>query len=131
MSDPKNDLPHRPSAPQWRKRRRLDGRPRPRRAVAMRSRAPTMMMPPREAVTVPVHQRLGFRPAEFAALIGVSLRHGLARHQAGKIEVVDQNGIKIIPRSYAVKAGYITPDDDVTGPAHDTRRGQPRPHPVT
>ena len=80
---------------------------------------------------IPVHQRLGFRPAEFAALVGVSYVTIWRAIKRGDIEVVEQNGIKVIPRSYAVKAGYITPDDAVTGPAHDTRRGQPRPHPVT
>ena len=90
-----------------------------------------MMTRAREAVAIPVHQRLGFRPAEFAALVGVSYVTIWRAIKRGDIEVVEQNGIKVIPRSYAVKAGYITPDDAVTGPAHDTRRGQPRPHPVT
>ena len=119
MSDPKPDLPHRPSAPQWRKQQRLAGKPR--------KRTDNHPKPP----AIPVHQRLGFRPAQFAALVGVSYVTIWRAIKRGDIEVVEQNGIKVIPRSYAVKAGYITPDDAVTGPAHDTRRGQPRPHPVT
>ena len=30
--------------------------------------------------------------------------------KADKIGVVEQNGVKIIQRSYAIKAGYITDD---------------------
>ena len=67
----------------------------------------------REVVVIPVTRRLGFRVDEFAALIGVSrvtIWRGIA---AGKIDVVEHGGMKIIPRSYAVKAGYITADDAV------------------
>ena len=63
---------------------------------------------PRKAVPVPVHQRLGFRPAEFAALTGVSYVTVWRGIKSGKIDVVEQNGMKIIPRAYAVKAGYLT-----------------------
>ena len=62
----------------------------------------------REPRTVPMHERLGFRPYEFAALIGVSRVTIWRWVKEGKIPTINENGIKIIPRSYAVKAGYIT-----------------------
>jgi hypothetical protein len=58
-----------------------------------------------------VHERLGFRPAEFAALIGVSHVTVWRAIRDGNIRVIDQNGIKIIPRSFVIEAGYITSDD--------------------
>ena len=111
MSDPKNDPPHKASAPQWRKRRRLDGRPRPA-PRGRHAKARTSDDAPREGVTVPIHQRLGFRPAEFAALIGVSHVTVWRGIRSGKIEVIDQNGIRIIPRRYLIQHGYITADDN-------------------
>jgi len=115
MSDPKNDLPHRTSAPQWRKQGRLDGKPRSQpRGRHAKSRTDNVEdAAPREVdQAVPVHQRLGFRPAEFAALIGVSYVTVWRAIKAGKIDTVDQNGMKIIPRAYAVKVGYITDDNE-------------------
>ena len=110
----KNDPPRKPTAAQWRKKQRLDGKPRslPR---GRHAKSHTDDGAPRETTVIPVHQRLGFRPAEFAALIGVSHVTVWRGIKSGKIEVVDQNGIKIIPRAYAVKAGYLT--DDSTGTA--------------
>ncbi len=115
MSDPKNNLPHITSAPQWRKRRRLDGKPRSlprgRHAKPRTDDDDDDDDAPREAVTVPVHQRLGFRPAEFAALIGVSYVTVWRGIKSGKIKVIDQNGIQIIPRAFVVEAGYLARDD--------------------
>ena len=42
--------------------------------------------------------RIASPPEQFEAL------------KADKIDVVEQNGVKIIQRSYAIKAGYITDD---------------------
>ena len=118
MSDPKNDPPHKIiSAPQWRKQRRLDGKPRslPRgRHAKPRANDDDDDDDAREPVAVPVHQRLGFRPAEFAALIGVSYVTVWRGIKSGKIKVIDQNGIQIIPRSFVVEAGYISVDDTGT-----------------
>lgn len=86
---------------------KLDGKPPPRprgRHAKPRSDEP----PAREIVSIPVNQRLGFRPVEFAALIGVSAPTVWRAIKRGDIPIVDQNGIKIVPRSYAIKAGYIT-----------------------
>ena len=69
MTEP-NNPPHRPSAPRWRERHgsmASRGRPRGRHAEPHSDDDAE-----RKAVTIPVNQRLGFRPAEFAALIGVS-----------------------------------------------------------
>lgn len=90
---------------------KLDGKPpaKPRGRYAASSRvAPGEV---RETITIPVAQRLGFRVAEFAALLGVSTPTIWRGIRAGKIEVVEQGNMKIIPRSYAVRAGYITDDD--------------------
>jgi hypothetical protein len=111
MSDPKS--PHKIPAQQrraWRKQQRLDGKPQalPRGRHAKSRGDDDDDDAPREAVAIPVHQRLGFRPAEFAALIGVSYTTIWRGIKSGKIDVVSQNGITIIPRAYAVKAGYIT-----------------------
>jgi hypothetical protein len=88
---------------------KLDGkpppRPRGRHAVAV-----TADDAKREVVTIPVEQRLGFRPAEFAALIGVSNVTVWRGIRDGKIDVIDEGGIKIVPRSYAIRKGYLTRD---------------------
>ena len=60
---------------------------------------------------IPVNRRLGFRPGEFAKLIGVSDVTVWRGIRDGKIDTVDQAGIKIIPRAFAIRAGYITADD--------------------
>jgi hypothetical protein len=101
---------------------KLDGkppsRPRGRHAVA-RSDTSDEGDAPREVVTIPVNQRLGFRVAEFAALLGVSHVSVWRAIKAGKIDVIDQNGIKVIPRAFAIKRGYITVDDNVGAPERD------------
>ena len=60
---------------------------------------------------IPVNQRLGFRVEEWAALTGVSDTTVWRSIKDGRIDVVEQNGLKIIPRAYAIRAGYITADD--------------------
>ena len=96
---------------------KLDGkpmsRPRGRHAVARSDTSSEDDDAAREVVTIPVNQRLGFRIAEFAALLGVSHVSIWRAIKAKKIDVVDQNGIKIIPRAFAIKAGYIAADDNV------------------
>jgi hypothetical protein len=96
--------------------RKLDGkplaRPRGRNAVA-RSDASDEDDAAREIITIPVNQRLGFRVGEFAALLGVShvtIWRGIKK---GTIDVIEQHGVKIIPRAFAIKAGYITADDRI------------------
>ena len=103
----------RPTALRWRDRPSLvdDGklrRPRGRHAKASSSDDGDGDDAPRKPDPVPVNQRLGFRPAEFAALTGVSYVTIWRAIKSGKIEVVDQNGVKVIPRAYAVRAGYLT-----------------------
>jgi hypothetical protein len=67
----------------------------------------------RQIIMVPVNQRLGFRVAEFAALIGVSNVTIWRGIKSGTIDIIDLNGIKIVPRSFAIRAGYISQDDKV------------------
>jgi hypothetical protein len=96
---------------------KLDGkprsRPRGRNAVARSDLSDDDGDAEREIVTIPVNQRLGFRIAEFAALLGVSHVTIWRGIKAGKIDFIDQNGVKIIPRAFAIKAGYITADDTI------------------
>jgi hypothetical protein len=96
---------------------KLDGkplsRPRGRNAVARSDTSDEDDDAPREVIEIPVHQRLGFRIGEFAALIGVSPVSVWRGIKAKKIDVVDVNGIKFIPRAYAIKRGFITVDDNV------------------
>jgi hypothetical protein len=92
---------------------RLDGRPltKPRgRNAAKRTGNDTAK---REVVTIPMTQRLGYRTSEFAYLCGISVPT-LWRHiRDGKIEVVEIGGVKLIPRSFAIKRGLITTDDTI------------------
>jgi hypothetical protein len=80
---------------------RLDGkplsRPRGRNAVHGKPVMTTTTLPP----------RLGFRVSEFAALCGVSEPHIWRGIKAGTIETSDVNGLKIIPRTFAIKQGLI------------------------
>jgi hypothetical protein len=85
-------------------------RPRGRHAVARSDLSDDADDGP-QIITIPTHQRLGFRVAEFAALIGVSNVTVWRGIKAKKIKVIDMNGVKIIPRRYAVDAGYISQDD--------------------
>src|SRR5512146_1350442 len=77
---------------------KLDGkplaRPRGRHAVARSDTADDAAAP--EVINIRVHQRLGFRITEFAALIGVSHVTIWRGIKSGKIDVIDQNGVKII-----------------------------------
>ena len=113
MAKAKSKAPNKP-APRYAK---LDGkppsRPRGRHAVARSDTSSEEADAEREVITLPVNQRLGFRVAEFAALIGVNPVSVWRGIKAGKIDVIDQNGIKIIPRAFAIRKGYITADDSV------------------
>ena len=64
--------------------------------------------PAPRSVPVPVDQRLGFRISEWAALTGVSPVTVWRRIKDGTIPTVGHGPTKLIPRSYAVRAGYIT-----------------------
>jgi hypothetical protein len=88
---------------------KLDGKPpaRPRGRHADTSPAQ------RETVTIPTQMRLGFRPAEYAALLGVSATHVWRGIKNGTIKMIDVNGVGIIPRSHAINEGIITKDDHV------------------
>ena len=66
-----------------------------------------------KVVTIPMNQRLGFRTGEFARLCGVSVPTIWRQIRDGKIEVVSIGGVRLIPRSYAIKRGLITRDDTV------------------
>jgi hypothetical protein len=95
---------------------KLDGKPpskpRGRHAVA-RSDTSDEDADKRAPITVPINRRLGFRVGEFAALIGVSYVTVWRGIRDKKIEIIDQNGVTIIPRRFAIKAGYITADDTI------------------
>jgi hypothetical protein len=60
-----------------------------------------------------VNQRLGYRISEFAALCGVSLPTVWRGIKADKIDIVVINGVKLVPRSYAIEKGLITKDDAI------------------
>ena len=62
---------------------------------------------------ISTNRRLGFRPAEFARLTGVSPVTIWRGIRDGKIETVDHCGIKVIPRAFAISAGFITADDAI------------------
>jgi predicted DNA-binding transcriptional regulator AlpA len=93
---------------------RLDGRPlmkpRGRHAVAQPADNDAA---PRAVVTIPMTQRLGYRTSEFAHLCGVSVPTIWRQIRDGKIETVEIGGVKLIPRSFAIKSGLITTDDTV------------------
>lgn len=94
---------------------KLDGKPpskpRGRHSVA---RSDDNAAPVRDLVaTIPVNRRLGFRVAEFAALIGVSDVTVWRGIKSGSIEVIDQGGIKIVPRRFAVSKGFIDASDTI------------------
>jgi hypothetical protein len=57
---------------------------------------------------VPLNERLGFRVNEWAELTGSSRVTVWRLIKAGKIPLVGHGATKVIPRSYAIKAGYIT-----------------------
>jgi hypothetical protein len=57
---------------------------------------------------VPLYKRMGWRPLEFAALVGISKAKVWKGIKAGTIPTVEQDGIRIIPRAYAVSKGYLT-----------------------
>jgi hypothetical protein len=87
-------------APKKKKPSKFPSRPRGRHSVD----APTTES---NAPAIPVNQRLGFRPAEYAALTGVSLTHVWRGIKNGKIKTVDINGVQVIPRSHAIEQGII------------------------
>ncbi|MGY4506992.1 hypothetical protein [Bradyrhizobium sp. USDA 3650] len=103
-----------PPAKQPRRYRKLDGKPpsKPRGRHSVSHPNNDAAQAP-DIGTIPVNRRLGFRVAEFAALIGVSdvtIWRGI---KAGEIEVIEQGGIKIIPRRYVKAKGYIAADDTI------------------
>jgi predicted DNA-binding transcriptional regulator AlpA len=60
-----------------------------------------------------VSQRLGFRIPEWCALLGISLPSAYRAINAGQLETVTINGIRFIPRKFAIEAGLITADDAI------------------
>jgi hypothetical protein len=58
--------------------------------------------------TVPMHERLAWRPQEFGQLIGISRSEVWNQIKSGQIETVSQDGIRVIPRAFAIKNGYIS-----------------------
>lgn len=91
---------------------KLDGKPPslPRGRNAKNAKASRRTGEP-PTIVIPANQRIGFRVVEWAALTGqsyVSVWRGI---KSGAIEIVDQNGIKFVPRAYAIRKGFITPDD--------------------
>lgn len=96
---------------------RLDGRPltkpRGRHAAKQTAENADNDDAPREVVTIPMTQRLGYRTSEFARLCGVSVPTIWRQIRDGKIETVEIGGVKLIPRSFAIKRGLITTDDTI------------------
>ena len=88
---------------------RLDGKP----PLKPRGRHTGTPNPERETFTIPAAQRLGFRVGEFAALTGVSVVTVWRGIKSGKVDAIDHLGVKIIPRAFAIKRGFITADDNV------------------
>jgi hypothetical protein len=60
-----------------------------------------------DVIEIPFRERLAFRIDEFAALLGISKVTVYRGIKLGDIETVMQNGVRLIPRRYLVKAGYI------------------------
>lgn len=110
MANPKTKLKVKP--PRYGK---LDGKPlsRPRGRNAVARSDTSGEDDQRQIIEVPINQRLGFRISEFAALIGVSIVSVWRGIKAKEIDVVEVNGIKFIPRAYAIKRGFITAEDNV------------------
>jgi|SRR5271166_4635287 len=115
--DPKITPLHRPNALRWRDRPSLvEGdtkTPRPRGRHAKPSTSgdalPSDALPVDGAPRpVPVHQRLGYRPAEFAALLGISYVTVWRRIKRGEITVVRIGGVQLVPRAFAIEQGLIS-----------------------
>ena len=62
---------------------------------------------------LPVSQRLGFRIPEWCALLGISLPSAYRAIHTGQLDVIDINGIRFVPRAFAIKVGLITTDDNI------------------
>jgi excisionase family DNA binding protein len=97
---------------------KLDGKPlakpRGRHAVAHSTTAKSENDDAeRKVITIPMTQRLGYRPGEFAALLGVSVPTIWRQIRDKKIEVVEIGNVKLIPRAFAIKHGLITSDDTI------------------
>ncbi len=95
---------------------RLDGKPRRRRSgrhAVKRGDNDGSPDPPREAAPLTAQQRLGFRIPEWCALLGISKPTGYRAINAGKVEIVEINGIKYVPRAFAIRVGLITVGDNI------------------
>ena len=57
---------------------------------------------------MPINQRLGYRPAEFAALCGVSYPTIWRRIKRGEIKTAVIGGVRVVTRAYAIECGLIT-----------------------
>ena len=60
-----------------------------------------------------INQRLGFRISEWAAVTGISIPSAWRGIRSGEIEIIDINGIKLVPRAFAIRKGLITKDDSI------------------
>jgi hypothetical protein len=95
---------------------RLDGklprRPGGRHAVKPGSRRddddPRDAPPP-----LGINQRIGFRIPEWAAITGTSMPSVYRGINKREIDIVEINGIKYVPRAYAIRKGLITADDTI------------------
>jgi|RhiMethySRZTD1v2_1073278.scaffolds.fasta_scaffold333993_3 hypothetical protein len=61
----------------------------------------------RRTFAIPVNQRLGYRVSEWAALTGSSTATVWRHVRSGRIETVKQGSVTLIPRRFAIRAGYI------------------------
>jgi predicted DNA-binding transcriptional regulator AlpA len=91
---------------------RLDGKPTRRPGGRHAVKPGERRDDPREAPQpLGIKQRIGFRFAEWAAMTGTSLPTIYRGIKARKIDIVEINGIRDVPRRFAIKAGFITADD--------------------
>jgi hypothetical protein len=89
---------------------RLDGKPKRKPSGRHAGK------PPRDddgPAPLAVDQRLGFRIPEWCALLGISLPSAYRAINAGELEIVEVNGIKYVPRAFAIRKGFITRDDAI------------------
>lgn len=83
---------------------RLDGKPPPQPRGRHAKPRDAAAAP---AIPIPLPARLGYRVDEFAALTGVSRPTVYRGIRNGTIDVVEVNGIRVIPHTFVVRCGLV------------------------